>query len=242
MTTRPTAPVFAGLLFPPQVITAAVRWYLRYGLSYWDVEESLADRSVTVDHVTIYRRVRRFTPEFIEAARPRRHAPGDRWFADETILPVQRPPGIGEEPAEPDIRQAAIPLPVLRASPTRDDLAAGRHRECQQSRNVISLWCGPAQVSAVLHVGPSVRPGPRSRADLDHRCGSAFRGCQRQVWGQRPGLGPLPAGIGGGNTVILRYPASSCLSYRLLTGGACAGPEPARLHLRRARQQWLARQ
>ena len=34
MTTRPTAPVFIGLRFPPQVITAAVRWYLRYGLSY----------------------------------------------------------------------------------------------------------------------------------------------------------------------------------------------------------------
>ena len=64
MTTRPTAPVFAGLRFAPQVITAAVRWYLRYGLSYWDVEELLADPSVAVDHVTIYRRVRRFTPEF----------------------------------------------------------------------------------------------------------------------------------------------------------------------------------
>ncbi len=51
MTTRPTAPVFAGLRFPPQVITAAVRWYLRYGLPCWDVEELLADRSVTVDHV-----------------------------------------------------------------------------------------------------------------------------------------------------------------------------------------------
>jgi transposase, IS6 family len=37
-----------------------------------------------VDHVTVYRWVRRFTPEFIEAARPCRHAPGDRWFVDET--------------------------------------------------------------------------------------------------------------------------------------------------------------
>ena len=32
--------------------------------------------------------VQRFTPEFIEAARPRRHAPGDRWFADETYLEI----------------------------------------------------------------------------------------------------------------------------------------------------------
>jgi transposase-like protein len=70
------------------VISVAVRWYLRYGLSYRDVEELLAERGVTVDHVTIYRWVQRFTPEFIEAARPCRHAPGDRWFADETYVKV----------------------------------------------------------------------------------------------------------------------------------------------------------
>jgi transposase, IS6 family len=49
---------------------------------------ALAERGITVDHVTIYRRVQRFTPEFIEAARPCRHAPGDRWFADQTYLKV----------------------------------------------------------------------------------------------------------------------------------------------------------
>ena len=62
----------------------AVRWYLRYGLSYRDVEELLAERGVDVDHVTVYRWVQRFTPEFVEAARPHRHCPGDRWFVDET--------------------------------------------------------------------------------------------------------------------------------------------------------------
>jgi transposase, IS6 family len=66
----------------------SVRWYLRYGLSYRDVEELLAERGVTVDHVTIYRWVQRFTPEFIEAARPCRHVPGNRWFADETYLKI----------------------------------------------------------------------------------------------------------------------------------------------------------
>jgi transposase, IS6 family len=39
-----------------------------------------------VDHVTACRRVQRFTPEFIEAARPCRHAPGDRWLAGEAYL------------------------------------------------------------------------------------------------------------------------------------------------------------
>jgi hypothetical protein len=44
------------------VITVAVRWYLRYGLSYRDLEELLAERGVEVDHVSVYRWVQRFTP------------------------------------------------------------------------------------------------------------------------------------------------------------------------------------
>jgi transposase-like protein len=70
------------------VISRAVRWYLRYGLSYRDVEELLVERGIAVDHVTIYRWVQRFTPEFIEAAQPWRHALGDRWFVDETYVKV----------------------------------------------------------------------------------------------------------------------------------------------------------
>jgi IS6 family transposase len=80
--------VFAGFRFPPEVVSLAVRWYLRYGLSYRDVEELLAERGITVDHVTIYRWVQRFTLEFIEAARPCRHVTGDRWFVDETYVKV----------------------------------------------------------------------------------------------------------------------------------------------------------
>ena len=88
MTSSGSVSVFAGFRFPPEVISVAVRWYLRYGLSCRDVEELLAESAVTVDHVTIYRWVQRFTPEFIEAARPCRHAPGDRWFVDETDVKV----------------------------------------------------------------------------------------------------------------------------------------------------------
>jgi hypothetical protein len=40
---------FAGFRFPPEVITLAVRWYLRFGLSYRDVEELLAERGIEVD-------------------------------------------------------------------------------------------------------------------------------------------------------------------------------------------------
>ncbi len=52
---------FAGFRFPPEVITLVVRWYLRFGLSYRDVEELLAKRGITVNHVSVYRWVQRFT-------------------------------------------------------------------------------------------------------------------------------------------------------------------------------------
>jgi transposase-like protein len=79
---------FAGFRFPPDVIVLAVRWYLRFGLSYRDVEELLTERGVEVDHVTIYRWVHRFTPLLADAARPCRHAVGQRWFVDETYVQV----------------------------------------------------------------------------------------------------------------------------------------------------------
>jgi DDE domain len=78
----------AGYRFPREVIAVAVRWYLRYGLSYRDVEELLAERGIEVDHVTVYRWVQTFTPAFIDSARPARHATGDRWFIDETYVKV----------------------------------------------------------------------------------------------------------------------------------------------------------
>jgi transposase-like protein len=102
--------VFAGFRFPREVISVAVRWYLRYNLSYRDAEELLAERGITVDHVTIYRWVQRFTPEFIEAARFSRHTPGDRWFADETYVKVAGRVDLsvpGHRPGRPGHRRAA---------------------------------------------------------------------------------------------------------------------------------------
>jgi transposase-like protein len=80
----PPVSAFAGFRFPPEVIVVAVRWYLRFNLSYRDIEELLVERGVEVDHVTVFRWVQRFTPLLADAARFTRHAPGDRWFVDET--------------------------------------------------------------------------------------------------------------------------------------------------------------
>ncbi|MDY7089557.1 MAG: IS6 family transposase [Actinomycetota bacterium] len=56
--------------------------------AYRDVEELLAERGIEADHVTVYRWVQRFTPLLADAARFTRHAPGDRWFVDETDVKV----------------------------------------------------------------------------------------------------------------------------------------------------------
>ncbi|MEU7876538.1 IS6 family transposase [Dactylosporangium sp. NPDC049140] len=84
----PPRSAFAGFRFPPDVIVVAVRLYLRYTLSYRDVEELLLERGVEADHVTVFRWVQRCTPLLADAARWCRHAPGDRWCTDETYVKV----------------------------------------------------------------------------------------------------------------------------------------------------------
>ncbi|MET8088488.1 IS6 family transposase [Micromonospora sp. NPDC005237] len=88
---RPWSPpksAFTGFRFPAEVIVVAVRRYLRYNLSYRDVEELLAEQGVEVDHVTVFRWAQRFTPLLADAARFARHSPGDRCFVDETYVKV----------------------------------------------------------------------------------------------------------------------------------------------------------
>jgi transposase, IS6 family len=89
------------------VILLTVRWYLRFGLSYRDLEELLAERGVEVDHVSVYRWVQRFTPQLVDAARPSRHSGGDRWFVDETYVKVSVPLS-GRRPVRPGHRRDAL--------------------------------------------------------------------------------------------------------------------------------------
>src|SRR3712207_1313256 len=86
--TARTGSAFSGYRFPYDVIALAVRWYLRYRLSYVDVAEWLAERGVAVDPSTVYDWVQAFTPRFLEAARAHRTRAGTRWRVDETLLKI----------------------------------------------------------------------------------------------------------------------------------------------------------
>lgn len=87
--TRRSSSAFSGRVFPDDVIALAVRWYLRYRLSYAEVSEWLAERGVFVDQSTIYRWVQRYLPRFGDAARRYRAPLGLDWRVDETYVRIR---------------------------------------------------------------------------------------------------------------------------------------------------------
>ena len=81
--------VFKWRHFEPQIILCAVRWYLRFSLSYREVEELLAERGISVDHSTIWRWVQRFAPELNLRVRPYLKPTNLSWRVDETYVRVK---------------------------------------------------------------------------------------------------------------------------------------------------------
>src|SRR5204862_3329112 len=72
-----------------EVILLAVGWYLRFSLPYRDVEELLADRGISADHVTLWRWVQRYAPEMARRLRKRLKSTNDSWRVDETYVRVK---------------------------------------------------------------------------------------------------------------------------------------------------------
>src|ERR1700693_1900463 len=82
--------LFKWRQFEPEVILLAVGWYLRFSLSYRDVEELLAERGVHADHVTVWRWVQRYAPELQQRLRPHLKPTDDSWRMDETYVRGER--------------------------------------------------------------------------------------------------------------------------------------------------------
>src|SRR5499425_1360777 len=81
--------LFKWRQFEPEVILLAVGWYLRFSLSYRDVEELLAERGLHADHVTVWRWVQRYAPEMERRLRSRLRPTNDSWRVDETYIRVK---------------------------------------------------------------------------------------------------------------------------------------------------------
>ena len=81
--------LFKWRQFEPEMILLAVGWYLRFSLSYRDVEELLAERGLRADHVTVWRWVQRYAPELERRLRSRLNSTNDSWRVDETYIRVK---------------------------------------------------------------------------------------------------------------------------------------------------------
>jgi transposase-like protein len=75
--------------FQAEIILLCIRWYLRYALSYRDLEELILERGLHIDHTTIFRWVQAYVPELEQRCRPHLKACADSWKVDETYIKVK---------------------------------------------------------------------------------------------------------------------------------------------------------
>ena len=75
--------------YESEIILLCVRWYLRYALSYRDLEEMMRERGLSVDHTTIYRWVQAYAPELEKRIRPHLRPTNDSYRVDETYIKIK---------------------------------------------------------------------------------------------------------------------------------------------------------
>ena len=75
--------------YQSEIILLCVRWYLRYALSYRDLEEMMNERGLSVDHTTIYRWVQAYAPELEKRIRPHLRLTNDSYRVDETYIKMK---------------------------------------------------------------------------------------------------------------------------------------------------------
>ena len=80
--------LFRGRHFEDVIIILCVRWYLRYSLSYRDLEEMMGERGLSVDHVTVWRWVQHYAPVLNQRLRRELRHPNRSWRVDETYVRV----------------------------------------------------------------------------------------------------------------------------------------------------------
>jgi transposase-like protein len=75
--------------YQPEIILLCVRWYLRYPLSYRNLEEMMSERGLSVDHSTVYRWVQTYAPQLEKRTRSHLRSTNDSWRVDETYIKVE---------------------------------------------------------------------------------------------------------------------------------------------------------
>ena len=145
---KPRPALFKWRHFEPEIIVCAVRWYLRFSLSYRDVEELLMERGLPADHTTIWRWVQRYAPELNKRCRRELKPTNGSWSSPPAGHHSRRQPILpeGDRGAEAEAEAGtAMPLSNLPVSkqccgtaPSRDQAAS----KCQPRFSIVRWSLG----------------------------------------------------------------------------------------------------
>lgn len=120
--------------FEASIILLCLRWYLRYSLSYRDLEEIMAERGLLVDHTTIYRWVQRYAAVLEKRCRAKLRPTNDSWRVDETYIKIKGQWMYLYRAVDSDGNTVEFML-----SPTRDGQAAKRFfRKALRAKHTVS--------------------------------------------------------------------------------------------------------
>ena len=72
--------------YQSEIIILCVRWYLKYPLSYRNLQEMMQERGLNINHTTIYRWVLEYSPKLNRGLRKHLKQTGDSWRVDETYI------------------------------------------------------------------------------------------------------------------------------------------------------------
>jgi transposase-like protein len=158
--TKKRPALFRGRHFEDVVIVLCVRWYLRYSLSYRDLKEMMAERGLSLDHVTIWRWVQRYAPVLNQRIRRELRRPNRSWRVDETYVKIA-----GNWARAVDSTGETIEFML---SPKRDLIAAKLFLRLAlsgggPSPRVINVDGHPAYASAIAELKQSGELGGRCR-------------------------------------------------------------------------------
>lgn len=121
---KPTPPLFKYRHYQAEIILLCVRWYLRYVLSYRDLEGMMVERGLSVDHTTIYRWVQHYAPILEKRCRAKLKPTNGSWRVDETYIKVKGRWMYLYRAVDSDGNTVEFML-----SPTRDSTSAKRRRD-----------------------------------------------------------------------------------------------------------------
>ena len=144
--------------FPSAIISHAVWLYHRYGLSFRDVEDLLAERGIIVSYETIRQWCGKFGPDYARQLKRRQGRLGDTWFLDEVFVTIN---GQRQEPSRlvtdklGSYRVAhrdVMPLVTHDTTQYANNRAEVSHQPTRQRERQMRGFTSPAHAQRFLHV------------------------------------------------------------------------------------------